>query len=157
MLSHKCLMVQLGVPLTALTTCKQLQGLRPITCSSPQLPDDPSGLLPTSSSRISCHPHPHPHNPNLIRSMMQQQLQQERSAASMHGHAGQASSAGGVLASSASKWAVVPCAEESSWLSAEGSRLSAAGGADHELCGNQRRTATIPAANRAMLDRQVRG
>lgn len=53
---------------------------------------------------------------------------------------------------------LVPVAEESSWLLPESSKLSAGGGAlqaEHSSC-CQRRMA-LPAANRAMLERQVRG
>jgi hypothetical protein len=53
----------------------------------------------------------------------------------------------------------MPCAEESSWLSVEGSKVSLAAGAgalEQERSGYGQRRAAIPAANRAMLDRQVR-
>jgi hypothetical protein len=68
-----------------------------------------------------------------------------------------ADAAAGVgLASSVSQWPLLPCAEESSWLSAEGSKLSAAGGLLPEASAYGQRRAAIPAANRAVLDRQVR-
>jgi hypothetical protein len=57
------------------------------------------------------------------------------------------------------RWALMPCAEESSWLSVEGSKVSLAAGAgalEQERSGYGQRRAAIPAANRAMLDRQVR-
>lgn len=66
-----------------------------------------------------------------------------------------ADTATGGLASSASQWPLLPCAEESSWLSAEGSKLAAAGGLLQEASAYGQRRAAIPAANRAMLDRQV--
>lgn len=56
------------------------------------------------------------------------------------------------------RWALMPCAEESSWLSAEGSKVSLAAGAgalEQERSGYGQRRAAIPAANRAMLDGQV--
>lgn len=83
--------------------------------------------------------------------------------ASRSGLAGEASgpvlacTTGQGLAASTSHWALMPCAEESSWLSAECSKLSAAAGlgTEHSSSRGQRRAA-LPAANRAMLERQVR-
>lgn len=141
-------------------------GLRPITCSSPTLPDDPSGFLPACRSsrnwlrQSAAQQQPAPTGPNLIRTLRQQQLQQENSALSAH-YSGAAAAeaadaaAGGRLASSVSQ-PLLPCAEESSWLSAEGSKLSATGGLLQEASAYGQRRAAIPAANRAMLDRQIK-
>jgi hypothetical protein len=96
--------------------------------------------------------------------MRQQQLMQERSTASglageasHRGLAGEASgpvlayTTGQGLTASSSHWGLMPCAE-SSWLSAES---AAAGiGTEHSSSRGQRRAA-LPAANRAMLERQV--
>jgi hypothetical protein len=111
----------------------------------------------------------HAPGPNLIRTLRQQQLMQERSTASGlageasgRGLAGEASApvlactTGPGLTASTSHWPILPCAEESSWLSAECSKLSAAAGlgTEHSSSRCQRRAA-LPAANRAMLERQV--
>jgi len=129
---------------TALCRFLCLQGaLRPITCCSPTLPNDPSDLM----AHNSCH------------SVATQQAQ----AACLHRPIGGQSLPPKLPATKSQEatasrncGGLVPVAEESSWLLPESSKLSAAGGAlqaEHSSC--QRRTA-LPAANRAMLERQVR-
>jgi hypothetical protein len=138
-------------------------GLRPITCCSPTLPDELSSFPLGSSGSWQLQSAQRPqHAPgaNLIKTLRKHQLQQEQSATSTQGPAQEPSAAAlaqgrGSLASSVSKWAMMPCAEESSWLSAEASTLTAAGGLAQESSSYGQRRAAIPAANRAMLDRQV--
>jgi hypothetical protein len=92
------------LPATHTSVACLLQGLRPITCSSPILPDDPSGLIPNSSSSWQLRSAQHTqHGTNLIRSMRKQQLQQEQSAASLQGAGEHAAGGGTGLASSCSR------------------------------------------------------